>query len=112
MKETFTTSGSQTSAEPTPSPGPGTTFIAPGGSPASPASSARRSTESGVALAGFTTAVFPAASAGAIFQQAIRNGKFQGTISAQGPSGLRSVSERPGASTGGVDPASWVAAPA
>ena len=77
-----------------------------------PASSARRSTESGVALAGFTTAVFPAASAGAIFQQAIRNGKFQGTISAQGPSGWRSVSERPGASTGGVDPASWVAAPA
>jgi len=67
---------------------------------------------SGVALAGFSTTLLPAARAGPSFQQAIRNGKFHGTISAHTPSGWRSTSDRPPAATGGTLPASLVAAPA
>ncbi len=48
-----------------------------------------RSALSGVRLAGFSTMVFPAASAGAIFQTAIMNGKFQGMICPQTPIGSR-----------------------
>ena len=48
------------------------------GHPASAASSASRSAESGVCSAGFTTAEQPAASAGASFQAAMSSGKFQG----------------------------------
>ena len=80
--------------------------------PAAVASAPSRSAVQGVALAGFSTAVFPAASAGATFHAAIRNGKFQGTISAQGPTGCRSTIETPVPSTGGTRPESVVAAPA
>ena len=46
---------------------------------------------SGVLEAGLRTAVFPVARQGPSFQAAISCGKFQGTISAQTPSGSRSV---------------------
>ena len=61
-------------AAPTTSPRPVTTFSTPAGMPASSASSARRIVVSGVALAGFSTIEFPAASAGPIFQIAIHIG--------------------------------------
>ena len=48
--------------------------------PASSTSSARRSAESGVSAAGFSTTVLPQASAGPSFQLAMLSGKFQGTI--------------------------------
>lgn len=44
-------------------------------------------TDSGVSLACFSTIQLPAASAGAIFQQAISSGKFQGMICATTPNG-------------------------
>ncbi len=40
-------------------------------------------------LAGFSTTQLPAAIAGAIFQPAMRNGKFQGTIPEHTPKGSR-----------------------
>ncbi len=106
VKETFRTSGWATSAAPVVSPGPGRTWNAPGGTPASSASSQRRSAESGVSLAGLTITVLPIARAGAIFQVAIANGKFQGTIRAQTPSGSRNVTLAPRAETGIVAPPS------
>ena len=43
--------------------------------------------EAGVCSAGFSTTQLPAASAGAIFQDAISSGKFQGMIWPTTPSG-------------------------
>ena len=65
---------------PTTEPLPATT-LRPLGMPASSASSASRSAESGVSSAGFSTTVLPHASAGPSFQLAMLSGKFQGTIS-------------------------------
>ena len=42
---------------------------------------------SGVDSAGLSTTVFPAASAGAIFQESMSSGKFQGMICPATPSG-------------------------
>ena len=61
------------------------------GIPASRQISASTIAVIGVALAGFSTTVFPVASAGASFQAAISSGKFQGTICAQTPNGSRVV---------------------
>ena len=58
-----------------------------GGSPASLQSSAKASAVSGVNSAGFSTTVFPAASAGAIFHASISSGKFHGMICPQTPTG-------------------------
>ena len=80
--------------------------------PASSASSPSRIAVSGEYEAGLRIAVFPAASAGATFQEAIRSGKFQGTISPTTPIGSRSVRSRPGLETGIVWPKSLFAAPA
>jgi hypothetical protein len=46
---------------------------------------------SGVCWAGLRTTVLPAASAGAIFQAAIRIGKFHGVIDPMTPIGSRRV---------------------
>jgi hypothetical protein len=46
---------------------------------------------SGVCSAGFSTTVFPQASAGAIFQAAMSSGKFHGTIAPTTPTGSRNV---------------------
>ena len=59
--------------------------------PASWISSPKRSADSGVCSAGFSTIVQPAASAGAIFHAAIISGKFQGMIWPTTPTGSRSV---------------------
>jgi hypothetical protein len=70
VNETLSTPGWATSAAPVVGPSPGTTLTTPAGRPTSAASSARRSAVSGVAASGLSTAVQPAASAGASFQPA------------------------------------------
>ena len=57
----------------------------PAGTPASSASAATASAESGVCSAGFSTIVHPAASAGADLRVTIAEGKFQGVIPAVTP---------------------------
>ncbi len=71
--------------------------------PASSASSASRSDESGVSSAGFSTTVLPHASAGPSFHDAMLSGKFHGVISPTTPSGSRNVMSTPPA-TGIVSP--------
>ncbi len=73
--------------------------------------SAIASALSGVCDAGFTTAVFPHASAGAIFHEAITAGKFHGVMSAHTPTGSRSVRSIPGGTIGIVSPMILFAAP-
>src|SRR5207245_315710 len=63
----------------------------PGGSPASVSSSASRSAESGVWLAGFSTTGQPAASAGAILCATRLHGKLNGEIAPTTPIGRRIV---------------------
>ena len=75
VKAILSTRGSATSAAPVVGPSPVTMLTTPGGQielleAARPASSA----VSGVCSAGFSTAVHPAASAGASFQAAISSG--------------------------------------
>src|SRR5205814_972705 len=64
-----------TSAAPV-APSPVTMLTTPGGSSAWRSTSQKSSADSGVVSAGFSTTVFPAASAGAIFQASISSGKF------------------------------------
>ena len=103
VKPIFATSGCSTRRAPTTEPLPTSTLSTPSGIPASSASSASRSAESGVSSAGFSTTVFPHASAGPSFQDAMLSGKFQGTISPTTPSGSRKVRSTPPA-TGIVSP--------
>ena len=79
VKAILSTSGCTTSAAPV-LPSPVTMFTTPGGKPTSLHSSANASAVSGVNSAGFSTTVFPAASAGAIFHATMRSGKFHGMI--------------------------------
>ncbi len=83
----------------------------PSGSPASARMSAIARAVSGVCDAGFTIAVFPQASAGAIFHEAITAGKFHGVISTHTPTGSRSVTSMPGGTIGIVSPKILLAAP-
>ncbi len=55
--------------------------------------------------------MFPHASAGAIFHEAITAGKFHGVISTQTPTGSRSVTSIPGGTIGIVSPKILLAAP-
>ena len=103
VKPIFATSGCSTSRAPTTEPLPTRTLTTPSGIPASSASSASRSAESGVSSAGFSTTVFPHASAGPSFQDEMLSGKFHGTISPTTPSGSRNVTSTPPA-TGIVSP--------
>ena len=61
-------------------PSPVTIFTTPGGTPARWQISANSSAVSEVNSAGLNTTLLPAASAGAIFQESIKSGKFHGTI--------------------------------
>ena len=79
VNATLSMPGCLTSAMPM-SDGPGTMFTTPGGRSACWTTSANRSALSGVVEAGLRTTVFPAASAGAIFQASISSGKFHGMI--------------------------------
>src|SRR6266568_3903852 len=85
-------------------PGPGSTESTPGGRPACIKISASDSTERGVSWAGLTTTVLPQARAGAIFQEAMTRGKFQGVMRAHTPTGSRRVTSRPASCTGMVSP--------
>ena len=73
---------------------PLTTLNTPAGKPAASASAARASAVSGVASAGFTTTVQPAASAGATLRVIMASGKFHGVMAAQTPTACLIVSSR------------------
>ena len=71
------------------------TLSTPSGSPASSRIWARASIDSGVCLAGLTTIVQPAATAGPILRVPMASGKFHGVMKMHGPTGWLSVSTRP-----------------
>ncbi|CAB4585256.1 unannotated protein [freshwater metagenome] len=68
-------------------PSPVTIFTTPSGSSACWQTSANKSAVSDVVSAGFSTTVFPVASAGATFHANIKSGKFQGMICPATPCG-------------------------
>ena len=68
-------------------PSPVTMLTTPGGSSACRRTSQKRSAVSGVDSAGLRTTVLPAASAGAIFHESMRSGKFQGITWPATPTG-------------------------
>ena len=70
------------------------TLSTPAGRPASCIVSASLSIVSGVASAGLTTMVQPAATAGPILRVPIASGKFHGVMNRQGPTGFFTVSRR------------------
>ena len=69
-------------------PSPVTMLTTPGGSSAWRTTSQKSNADNGVVSAGFSTTVLPAASAGAIFQASISNGKFHGMICPATPTGF------------------------
>ena len=85
------TRSSSTRTSPSSEAGPTTTLSQPGGRPASVASSARRSAESGVCEAGLRTTAQPAASAGASLCATRLSGKLNGEIAPTTPTGSRRV---------------------
>lgn len=95
VKTILATPGWSTRAPPATGPSPGSTWNSPPGSPASRASSARRSAVRGVVSAGLSRTALPAASAGAAPQAAIGIGKFQGAITPTTPRGSRIVKSMP-----------------
>src|SRR5210317_229948 len=80
VKEILLIKGFSTMAAPATSPNPGQTFMTPFGTPASSHNFAISSVPSGVNSEGLITIEHPAASAGAIFQEASNRGKFHGRI--------------------------------
>ena len=90
---------------------PATTFSTPRGKPTSSAMISSSSAVSGVSSAGFSTQVFPAASAGPSFHDAMYSGKFHGVISPTTPIGSLKVIATPPA-TGIVAPIKRSTAPA
>ena len=94
VKVTSLTRSSSTIASPISLAGPTTTFSQPAGSPASSSSPARKSAESGVAVAGFSTTGQPAASAGATLWATRLSGKLNGLIAATTPIGRRIVNPK------------------
>ena len=111
VKPIFATSGCSIRRCPTTEPLPTTTLTTPSGIPASSASSPSRMLESGVSSAGLSTTVFPQASAGPSFHEAMLSGKFQGVIRPTTPSGSRKVMSTP-PPTGIVSPWCLSTAPA
>ena len=71
-----------------------TTLSTPSGRPASASTAASASIVSGVWLAGLTTIVQPAATAGPILRVPIASGKFHGVMNRHGPTGFLIVSSR------------------
>ena len=82
----LSTPSCSTSAAPV-RPSPVTMFTTPAGSSAWRSTSQKRSAVSGVVSAGFSTTVFPHASAGAIFHASMSSGKFHGMIWPATPTG-------------------------
>ena len=105
MKPSLRTSGLDVSSAPiagASAASPVTTEKTPGGTPASSASAAIASAESGVCSAGFSTIVQPTASAGADFRVTIAEGKFQGVMPAVTPTGSRVARTRLSAHGDGI----------
>ncbi len=112
VKASLRTSGWVRMASPATDPGPVTTVKTPSGKPASNANSPRRMAVGGVCSAGLRTTVFPIASAGADFHEAMAIGKFHGTMIPQTPTGSRNVINTPLAAPGIVCPAILFVVPA
>ena len=105
VKENFFTVSLAVSSAPMARELPVITLNTPGGTPARCASSPRASADSGVAEAGRTTKVQPAARAGAALRVIMAQGKFHGVMAAQTPTGWRSTRMRwPGALPGMMSP--------
>src|SRR5271157_5640271 len=83
VKVSLRTVGLLVSSPPTSLDGPVTQENTPLGTPARSASSHRAKAENGVAVAGFSTIVQPAARAGPDLRVIIAAGKFHGVIAAQ-----------------------------
>ena len=97
--------GFRVSSAPMSFAGPVTTLKTPAGIPASRARTARARAENGVWAAGFITTGQPAASAGAALRVIMAEGKFQGVIAAQTPTGCLITRIRfPGCPMGMVSP--------
>ena len=80
VNATLSTSGCCASSSPALPPGPVMRLTTPGGMSASSTAFTISIALSDVKLAGFSTTQLPAAIAGPIFQPAMRNGKFHGTM--------------------------------
>ena len=80
VNATLSTSGCCAISSPALPPGPVIRLTTPGGRSASSTAFTISIALSDVKLAGFSTTVLPAAIAGPIFQPAMRNGKFHGTM--------------------------------
>ena len=91
VNEISLTRSSPTRTSPISALGPTTTLSQPGGRPASSSSSASKSADSGVWVAGLSTTAQPAASAGAILCATRLSGKLNGLIAPTTPTGRRSV---------------------
>src|SRR5271170_6186056 len=87
VKVSLRTVGFEVSSPPISDEPPVTQEKTPAGTPARSASSHSASAENGVAVAGFSTIVQPAASAGPHLRVIIAAGKFHGVIAAQTPIG-------------------------
>ncbi len=89
VNATLSTSGCCAISSPALPPGPVMRLTTPAGMSASSHAFTISIADSDVKLAGFNTAQLPAAIAGAIFQPAMRNGKFHGTMPVHTPNGSR-----------------------
>src|SRR5215467_787856 len=87
VKVNLRTVGLLVSSPPISFDGPVTQEKTPFGTPARSASSHRAKAENGVAVAGFSTIVQPAAKAGPALRVIIAAGKFHGVIAAHTPTG-------------------------
>ncbi len=102
VKLSFRTVGFDVSSPPMSPAEPVTHENTPCGMPARCASSESASAVNGVWLAGFSTIVQPAASAGPAFRVIIAAGKFHGVIAAQTPIGCFSTTMRRSAAGAGM----------
>ncbi len=94
VKVIFEISGWHVRASPVVRPSPCTTLNRPRGTPASMASSARRTAENGVSSEGLSTTALPAASAAPTFHDTITSGKFHGVIAPTTPYGSATTMPR------------------
>ena len=102
VKVSLRTVGFEVSSPPISFDGPVTQENTPFGTPARSANSHRANAEKGVALAGFSTIVQPAAKAGPALRVIIAAGKFHGVIAAQTPTGSLVTTMRLSAACAGI----------